>query len=444
MAQKQLESIFSQQLALVSGVKRWVVGLSGGLDSMVLLALAAKTLPVKQLLVLHIDHQLQASSSNWSDFCRQQAEVRGVQFQVIQVSVDTAASLERAARDARYQAFAECLLPGDCLLLAHHNGDQAETMLFRLLRGTGVRGLAGIPVQRSLGQGRLLRPMLGLSKERLLSWAEEQLLQWVEDPSNQDLGFDRNFLRHKVMPLLESRWPGFSSRWGLAAEHLKDAQCLLNDLAQLDENAVAGSYGALQLDLLTQLSVERQDNLLRHWIHRLSGQLISGALLGNIHQTVMCASDDAQPEVLLNDFVLRRFRRQLYLFDAQRGAIVWSGFPLVEGVVNTAGGQLSVALGDEKTALRSLVGVELRNRLEGDRCRPTGRGGSCSLKKLFQENRIPAWLRDEWPVLVVGDEIVALPGICVCEGWQRGKNIPGFTLQWTPSALFARGESATL
>ena len=444
MPQSPLETAFLKRLQAVDGVKRWVIGLSGGLDSMVLLALAAKTLPQSHLLVLHVDHQLQIHSAKWSDFCRQQARAFGLPFQSVQVTVDSGASLERAARDARYHAFAECLQGDDCLLLAHHAGDQAETLLFRLLRGAGVRGLAGMPEQRDLGRGRLLRPLLGMSKQQLLVWAEQEALSWVEDPSNQDEAFDRNYLRQQVMPRLERRWPGFARRWGQTAAHLAQADRLLAELAQIDRAAVEGDYGRLELDALAQLSTERQDNLLRYWLWDSTGHWISQRQLTNLRRTLIAAVGDSAPQVQLHNVVLRRYRGQLYLHNPGGEPPDWQRQALVEQGVVTPVGRLVVCRSVSGEGLKQLNGLQLRNRRDGDRCRPAGRGGSCSLKKLFQEAGVPPWLRDEWPIVVVGDEIVAVPGICVCEGWQAVKNIPAFALQWQPSALFDCRDSGTL
>lgn len=425
-------------------VKRWIVALSGGLDSIVLLELAASALPAEQLCVLHIDHQLQIHSSQWADFCQRWVTSLGLPFETLKVSVDSAASLERAARDARYNAFIEFLNPGDCLLQGHHQSDQAETVLFRMLRGAGVRGLSGIPKQRTLGQGILLRPLLECAKSDLRGWAETQGLSWIEDPSNLDPGFDRNFLRHKVMPLLESRWPGFDRRWGQMAASMSEADRLLVDLAEIDLCTVSISSGQLDLERLAILSESRQVNLLRHWIELSCGDRISQGRMAALLQDVVQAGADSDPELELSSAVIRRYRNGLFLQDSKalEREIDWSQWSVSEAGVSLPEGELVV----ESTlgGLKSLTGVGLRNRREGDRCRPVGRVGSCTLKKLFQEKSIPPWLRWQWPVCVVGDEIVAVPGLCICEGWQCEKNVTGFALKWVPTALSDSSESGTL
>ncbi|MDO6562619.1 tRNA lysidine(34) synthetase TilS [Amphritea sp. 1_MG-2023] len=439
---KDLQHYFNQQLeSHADGVQRWVIGLSGGLDSVVLLHLAANALPAEQLRVITVDHQLQPASSQWAAFCGRLAASLQLPFQQQKVTVDQSASLERAARNARYQAFEQLLQPGDCLLLAHHLNDQAETLLFRMLRGAGVRGMAGMPQTRALGQAVLLRPLLHVSRQQLHQWAEAEQLEWIDDPSNQDLTYDRNYLRHKIMPLLQARWPGFTHRWADMATHMCEAERLHYDLAEIDYAAVRGGDG-LSCAALMALSQARRNNLLRFWC-RKAGVWLGERQLQAV-QSLLLAADDRQPLLTLGKQQLRRYQGTLLLQRAplelswQHRSLTAEGIQLPQGCLEVCDSDASVA------GLKTLTNVSVRNRQDGDRCRPVGRGGSCSLKKLFQEYKIPAWQRNAWPVCVVGDEIVALPGICICEDWQSEKKGQGFALNWQPIALSDPGDSDTL
>ncbi|WP_290702971.1 tRNA lysidine(34) synthetase TilS [Amphritea sp.] len=436
-----LRSQFNQQLDTCrNGTGRWVVGLSGGLDSIVLLHLAARSLPADRVLVVNVDHQLQQQSSQWAVFCEQQAASLNLPFQCKKVSVDSSASLERAAREARYQAFGEILQPDDCLLLAHHLNDQAETLLFRLLRGTGLRGLAGIPVTRLLGQARLLRPLLNIPRHELLSWAESEQLEWIEDPSNTELTFDRNYLRHKVMPLLQARWPGFAERWGETAGYLRDAEQLQNELAEIDLASV-GDRLSLNCTSLIALNRPRRNNLLRYWFQQ-AGFSIGERQIQSVQQLISAAGD-RQPELKLPGLRVLRYQGAI-LLHPDLPDMQWVSEPLTKSGFRVKQGLLSVDQNTGEIGLNSLSGVVVRNRRDGDRCQPIGRGGSCSLKKIFQEHKVPAWQRNSWPICVVGEQIVALPGLCVCDGWQSEKKGTGFTLKWLPTALSVRGDSDTL
>ena len=179
----------------------WRVAFSGGLDSTVLLHLLAhlaKTQSLPALSAIYVHHGLQAAADAWPQHCQSVCDALGVPLQVVHVQVQPGASLERAARDARYGAFVEATQTNEVLLTAQHRDDQAETLLFRLMRGAGVRGLAGMPRERALGRGHLLRPLLDVSRAELEAYAAEQQLHWIEDPSNQDCQFSRNYLRHQV------------------------------------------------------------------------------------------------------------------------------------------------------------------------------------------------------------------------------------------------------
>ncbi|MGM0572056.1 MAG: tRNA lysidine(34) synthetase TilS, partial [Pseudomonadota bacterium] len=201
------------------------IALSGGMDSVLLLHVAASLYAgTDRLSAVHVNHQLQPNADQTERFCQQVCGELGVPLDIRRVVVrsrqgagkDTG-GIEEAARHARYQVFEDILVPDELLLMAHHGDDQAETVLFRLLRGTGVAGLGGMPGSRPLGEGLLYRPLLAFSRGELQAWATEKGIDWVEDPSNTDERFDRNFLRQTIMPLLKARWPSLISRIGHSA-----------------------------------------------------------------------------------------------------------------------------------------------------------------------------------------------------------------------------------
>lgn len=260
--------------------KTWRIAFSGGLDSTVLLHLLAhlaKTENLPALSALHIHHGLQAAADAWPEHCQSVCDALGVPLHVVRVQVQRGASLERAARDARYGAFVDATQVDDVLLTAQHQDDQAETLLFRLLRGAGVRGLSGMPNQRPVGRGLLVRPLLAVTRAELEAYATENHLNWIEDPSNQDRQFSRNYLRHQVFPVLTERWPQAMASMARSASHLNEAQALLNELAQIDlaeANTVSDfawlGVPSLELAALAKLSAARQRNALSHWLTALT------------------------------------------------------------------------------------------------------------------------------------------------------------------------------
>ncbi|HEX5419512.1 MAG TPA: tRNA lysidine(34) synthetase TilS, partial [Gammaproteobacteria bacterium] len=207
----------------------FAVAFSGGLDSSVLLA-AMTRLPTRYALrALHVDHGLHPDSADWARRCAEFAAGLEVPYRSARVSVDAGRGdgLEAAAREARYAALAELLEPGETLLTAHHADDQLETLLFRLLRGTGVRGLRGILPRSRLGVDFVARPLLGFTRAELRAQAERWGLQWLEDPSNRDLAYDRNYLRAAVLPVVLKRWPRASQTASRLAAAAADAESIL-------------------------------------------------------------------------------------------------------------------------------------------------------------------------------------------------------------------------
>ncbi|MGB8714530.1 MAG: tRNA lysidine(34) synthetase TilS, partial [Onishia taeanensis] len=237
------------------------VALSGGLDSCLLLTLAARAAHrhPRPLYALHVDHGLQAASAEFIRHCHRLCDRLGVPLFIERVSVDVTArrGLEGAAREARYGAFAARLNAGDTLWLAQHRRDQAETWLLAALRGSGMRGLAAMPRARGWAGSRIARPLRELPRTRLEREAEAIGLGWVEDPSNEDETLDRNFLRRRVLPLLESRWPHAEASLARSATLAGEADDLLDELAALDLAACGSDPGQLALPALKALSAPR-------------------------------------------------------------------------------------------------------------------------------------------------------------------------------------------
>lgn len=420
-----LSTAFLAQLSRIPKPERWIIAHSGGLDSQVLLHLACLALPKDQILVIHINHGLQAEATAWADFSQQEALALGVSHQVISISpVDGS---EQAARQARYQGFESVLSEGDCLLLGHHADDQAETMLFRLVRGAGLKGAAGMPVQRKLAKGNLFRPLLPFMRAELERWASRVQLDWVEDPSNTCSDYDRNYLRNQVMPLLEQRWQGFSKRWSATANLLADTDELLNGYLNQDLQHIVGELGQLKLTAMPTLQDRRYWPLVRRWCSS-AGVELTQKQQGQVESQLLRAREDAQPMLRIGDHAIRRYRQALFVLQYPAREEILTETFLSEGECQLGDGVLSITA--KTTGLKTLDGLQLRRRQGGERLRPANRNGSCSLKKLLQEAGIPPWWRERWPLLYKDDEIVAVPGVCVCLGWWSENG--GFQLNWQP------------
>jgi tRNA(Ile)-lysidine synthase len=291
--------------------ERLTVGLSGGCDSVVLLHLLTRLGYLGRLEAIHVHHGLSPNADAWAQFCADYSARLGVPLTVRRVVVDPSMGLglEAAAREARYQAFAETA--SGCLLLAHHRGDQAETVLFNLLRGAGVTGAAGMPAERTFGKLRLLRPLLDASRTDIEAYAGASGLSWVDDESNADTSLTRNFLRHDALLALNQRFPAAESSLAQAASHFSEAALLLDDLAALDWQQ-ASENDAARLPVLKALSLPRLKNLLRYRLRQLGWQVPVTSRLDEFARQLQSAGPDRHPELRLPDGKMRAARGLLH------------------------------------------------------------------------------------------------------------------------------------
>jgi len=280
------------------------VGLSGGCDSVVLLHLLSCLGLDERLSAIHVNHGLSPNADAWAAFCAECCGRLEIPLEIVRVAVDARSGLglEAAARAARYAAFADCA--ADCLALAHHRGDQAETLLFNLLRGAGVAGAAAMPPERQLRRQRLVRPLLSVSRADLEDYARQHGLHWIDDESNGDLSFSRNFLRHRVLPGLSERFPSAEHALAQAAAHFGEADELLAQLAAEDWLRCADGEAA-SLRCLRRLSLVRLKNLLRYRLRALGWRVPAANRLDEFARQVLSAGPDRHPELVLPDGCLR-------------------------------------------------------------------------------------------------------------------------------------------
>ncbi|MGE6791660.1 tRNA lysidine(34) synthetase TilS [Pseudomonas guineae] len=421
-----------ESLAPWRNAPAWHIALSGGLDSTVLLHLLAglaqrEALP--PLSAIHIHHGLQAAADVWPAHCRELCVQLSVPLRVEYVQVAPGASLERAARDARYAALAARLAPGDVVLTAQHRDDQAETLLFRLLRGAGVQGLSAMPVSRGLGVGRLVRPLLNCSRAELLTYAHEQQLSWVEDPSNADVRFSRNYLRRQVLPPLLKRWPQALVSLSRSAAHLSEAGQLLDELAQQDVDAahVSAEFAWLQLPSLAlpalrDLSEARQRNALRYWLRPLTAMPDSEHWAG--WQALRDAAVDAAPVWKLAAGELRRSDERLWWLAGD-----WLRLPVLPSI-KVQDDECVVLPGNGRVRIDGRLPAgnwQLDYRRAGEQLLMPGRGHR-DLKRLFNELRVPVFVRDRLPLMRLDGRVVAVANLPGLQGASDGS----WQLNWQP------------
>jgi len=423
---------------------RMTVAFSGGLDSTVLLATLCRLMPPAFLRAAHVDHGLQPQSSEWSEHCARVAAAHGVELVSVRVAVDRASGegLEAAAREARYGALRNLLLPGEWLLTAHHADDQLETVLLRMLRGTGVRGLRGIIAFRPFGAGSLGRPLLGFTRDELRAEAQVRRLAWIEDPSNAELRHDRNYLRLNVLPVLRARWPTAALHAERLAEQASDAERLLEAIAEEDARALAAPWHVPRA-ALAALAPARQRNLLRYSLRLAGLDAPSARKLEELRHTLLASHAESRARVRWPSGEGRVYREALHLI-APLPAASPRGYAARLGAGESwvgPEGRLGLVPAEGRSGLPQSwleQGLTLKFRGGGERFRPLGRDHHHSLKHLFQESGVVPWMRDRVPLLFRGDELAAIGDLWISADVDAAPaSEPRWRVQWTehPAAL---------
>jgi tRNA(Ile)-lysidine synthase len=327
---------------------------------------------------------------------------------------------------------AALLEPGDWLLTAHHQDDQAETLLLNLIRGSGPAGLAGIAEIRSFEDGSLVRPLLSFAQNDLRNYAALHDLSWIDDPSNDNQQFDRNFLRQEIMPRLASRWPDAARRLQRSSRIAGDAATLLDELAAIDAATLGDRPDRLQIDSLCALPTARQRNVLRYAIRQLGLAIPSEGHVQKVIDEVIAAREDAEPMVCWNGVQVRRYRNSLYLLAADpldspgdQGLVVDGNRMELEHGLGILRLESDAAEGLSRDVVER--GLELRYRRGGEKFRPRGQAHTKKLKKLLQEASVVPWMRDRIPLIYADGELVAVADLWLADG---AASKPGIAVRW--------------
>jgi len=396
--------------------KSVLVGFSGGLDSTVLLHLLVNDSAHRNgdLRALHIHHGLQEAADDWAQHCQQIGQQWGVPVEVVSVRVDTDTGMgvEAAARQARHQVFAQHLLPGHWLALAHHLDDQAETFLLRALRGSGIDGLAAMQPLRDFAHGQLWRPLLNTPRAQLVAYAQHHQLRWIDDPSNNSHVFERNFLRHQIMPLLSQRWPHAAANFARSADlSAQSARLLSIHDTQALKNCL-NTEGNLAVCALKPFPSEQQARLLRLWVQQRRLPALPAQGVRQVCAWLASMPSDRQPVFHWQNAFIRYWRGCLYADQTLKPwppnwQTRWNGcnaLNLPDGGVL----ELQGATGFDQT-------LTVCQRQGGERIELPDRAHSHKLKNCLQTTHIPPWLRDHLPllcedsgyVLAAGDQIIS-------------------------------------
>jgi tRNA(Ile)-lysidine synthase len=441
----ELENFLSKH---ASGQKETItiwVALSGGVDSVVLLDLvhsyisstSLRSSPRFRLKAIHVNHGLSPNADKWQSFCEQLCSGIGVELCTREVSIDRTKNIESEARRQRYQVFKEVCGVGSVLLTAHHANDQAETLLFRFLRGGHPHSLTGIPMLRHWEGLQIFRPLLKQPRNNILEYAKQKKLNWVEDESNQDLGFSRNFLRHSIIPQLERQWPELVLSLSQLAEKFDSYMQLLGSLAAADyerclgEDAVLNTWGVnFSLVRFLELSEVQQNNLVHYCLAQSAFPFPSQKSVEYLLESCQQLNSESSSnnfEIIWKSgsrlFRWHSFEKHLFL-DCVQAYTEHQQEELIDAHTSICLQTNKWRYESQKTVAECFSNFQgrslaIRFRQGGERCLPAGRAHSQSLKKLLQEYRVPTWERSSLPLFYCGDELIAVADLWVCEGFLK-------------------------
>lgn len=414
-----------------------LLGLSGGVDSVVLLHLL-QYLSRRcswRLRALHVHHGINPQADVWAVFCADLCALYGIPLQVEHVDIAPLRSLgiEAAARKLRHAALAQQQV--DFVVLAHHLDDQAETLLLQLLRGAGVRGASAMPViKHRAGAPTLLRPLLNVPRSVLLEYAQQHNLQWVEDESNADDTYPRNFLRHRILPLLEQRFPAYRKTLLRSAQHFAEATELLDQLAQQDADD-AISNNCLDIKQLRMLSIVRGKNLLRYFLTMQGATIPDSTRLQEMLRQLCNARQDARVCIDWQGWQMRRYRDHAYTMPVLpppvEFTVMWHGeteilLPPPHGVLH-----FKTTIGQGISVAKLQLGIaKIRSRRGGENIRVDAARPQRDLKNLLQEHEMLPWQRDLLPLLFCDTDLVCVPGIAIANAYRAQPNEAGVVAIW--------------
>ena len=413
------------------------LALSGGLDSMVLLHLMHFHLNGKyNIRAIHVNHNLNENSNDWSIFCKKQCSQLGIDLTVESIHPENNGSgLEASARDQRYQVIKENLTQNELLLTAHHKDDQLETILFRIFRGTGISGLRGIVHYRDDNSHNILRPLLKCSRADLEEYASANNIKWIEDDSNDNISFDRNYIRNLLVPKIKERWKHVEESTHRLSLIAIENQELLNEVA-LDDLSQESDLDSVSINCFHSHSIPRIKNMIRFLIDKNDMDMPSMHIL-NSGLIDLIKDDEKTPEIKWSNFVIRRFNKRLYFLNKsvampfmQPDKITWSINQSID---------LHYPIGSLETDFRNGSGISLdkcsknlqiKFRKGGEKISLGTKKKAKTLKDFFNEKKILPWTRDKIPLIYDDQHLICIGDFWINDDFIANKKERSFVIQW--------------
>jgi tRNA(Ile)-lysidine synthase len=418
-----------------------VLAFSGGLDSSVLLHLLVQcqlTIPF-HLSAIHVHHGLSPNADAWARFCETTCANYHVPFELRRINFkkSTGLGIEAAAREARYELLDNA--SADWICLAHHENDQAETLLLQLARGAGVKGLSAMATIDK--QQKRLRPLIASARQALEEYANQHQLQWVNDESNHSLDYDRNFMRHQVLPVLQSRYPSIYKTISRSASHMAEAGQLLLELAEIDAKNTLHQQDVewlLDVKQLALLSEPRGKNVLRYWLQLYTKSFSQLRMPNALHlnqlwqQLLNVKTDTALKIKVAPNLTVQKYQNHAFLVAEKVGLVdygfLWQGESMLQ-LTSAHLLRFSKKLGQGISLKRiSNAPLYIKNREGGERIRPQLGRPSRSMKQLLQSHHIPPWQRKYWPMVFFDETLVCVPNLVVDCDWQASPDELGLEI----------------
>lgn len=429
-----------QWLSELSAFKKLYIGYSGGVDSTVLLhSLATHPKLKAKTHAVHINHQLQNEANDWQRHCESVCQKLAIPLQCFQVTIDkdNDQSLEERARDMRHLCFSSLIKSDEALVLGHHQQDQVETLLLRLLKGSSPEGLQCMKTVSRFQHYTILRPLLNTTKAELITYATHHGLYWVEDMSNQDLRFDRNYIRYQLLPNLRKRFPGLDNCLTRTTHLCQEQHKIVEDLIDEYYPLCLDAEKRLNIDTLQTYSKPTQIQIVRRWIKSHHIPYPNKKKLDTLFKTFFSAAIDKHPSLTWQQYKITRYKNHLILSMASINQLSNMPCAIKWEDINTSLAlpfdnmhlQLTPTKDKPTLYISPNSRVEVRFRQGGEAIylhRHTRQ-----LKKLFQQWSVPPWLRKEIPLIYIDGELAVVVDYCVSSNFDhiRHKSDIGYHLE---------------
>ena len=433
MIEQGLQDIL--QALSVSAQNKFIVGLSGGLDSIVLLYALASIVDVNKILAIHVNHKLQADADGWEEFCLNVCQSLQVKCCIETVNVrdmkekQTSSSMEELARNARYAIFEQYVEANNILLTAHHAADQVETLFLQLMRGSGSKGLQSMPINKVFGSGLHVRPFLNVDKKELLVYADEHKIKYIVDKSNADIKFSRNYLRHEVLPVLAKFWPEYQQSILSSIKNLNSERQVLLDML---ENSYSSFFqkGILPIANLLGLDANKKVILFRLWLEQHCVRLPPQVRVEEFLRQLNELRQDTSAELKWLNHVVYAYKSHLH-FTQHWTENEYLNLNALSNIEFTTCLNLPNAMGEieiltEQTDHR----FSIRFRQGGEALRLRNNQFHSKLKTLFNEFGVFPWWRSRIPLIYANNMLVAVADLWVNADWLQQEEIHDFNVIW--------------